>query len=194
MVNVNPLYTVRELNHQLKDSGAETIIVMENFAKTVQDSLAGTSIKRVVLTQLGDLLSDGINLKGKALNFVMRKVQKMVPAYSLPKAIWIRDALKAGAKVKVKPAEVKPEDLAFLQYTGGTTGVYKGATLSHRNVVANVLQNHAWLKPTMDSHKDTEQLVFVCALPLYHIFALIGDTGSGKLVTLGFGEFRIDKP
>ena len=179
VVNVNPLYTVRELNHQLKDSGAETIIVMENFAKTVQDSLAGTSVKRVVLTQLGDLLSDGINLKGKALNFVMRKVQKMVPAYSLPKAIWIRDALKAGAKVKVKPAEVKPEDLAFLQYTGGTTGVAKGAMLTHANVLANCQQAFAWVGNQMTGEVET----IVTPLPLYHIYSLTVNC----LIFLGLG-------
>ncbi|HEX5311377.1 AMP-binding protein [Aquabacterium sp.] len=179
VVNVNPLYTVRELNHQLKDSGAETIIVMENFAKTVQDSLAGTQIKRVVLTQLGDLLSDGINLKGKALNFMVRKVQKMVPAYNLPKAIWIRDALKAGAKVKVKPAEVKPEDLAFLQYTGGTTGVAKGAMLTHSNVLANCQQAFAWIGTQMTGDVET----IVTPLPLYHIYSLTVNC----LIFLGLG-------
>ena len=168
VVNVNPLYTVRELNHQLKDSGAETIIVMENFAKTVQDSLAGTKIKRIVLTQLGDLLSDGINLKGKLLNFAVRKVQKMVPAYKLPTAIWIRDALKAGAKVKVKPADVKREDLAFLQYTGGTTGVAKGAMLTHANVLSNCQQAFAWVGTQMTGEAET----IVTPLPLYHIYSL----------------------
>jgi len=169
VVNVNPLYTARELSHQLKDSGAETIIVMENFASTLQEARAGTQIKRVVLTQIGDLLSDGIvNLKGRALNFVLRKVQKMVPAYSLPGAIWIRDALKAGAKTKVKPVEVKPEDLAFLQYTGGTTGVAKGAMLTHRNVLANCQQALAFAEGQLTG--DTETVV--TPLPLYHIFSL----------------------
>ncbi len=169
VVNVNPLYTARELNHQLKDSGAETIIVMETFAKTLQDALPGTKVKRIVLTQIGDLLSDGfINAKGRLLNFVLRKVQKMVPEYSLPGAVWMRDVVKAGAKVKVKPAEVKPEDLAFLQYTGGTTGVAKGAMLTHRNVLANCQQALAFAEGQLTG--DTETVV--TPLPLYHIFSL----------------------
>ena len=179
VVNVNPLYTVRELNHQLKDSGAETIIVMENFAKTVQDSMAGTKVKRVVLTQLGDLLSDGINLKGKLLNFAVRNVQKMVPAYKLPGAVWIRDALKAGAKVKVKPADVQPQDLAFLQYTGGTTGVAKGAMLTHANVLANCQQAFAWVGNQMTGEVET----IVTPLPLYHIYSLTVNC----LIFLGLG-------
>ncbi|HET8870887.1 MAG TPA: AMP-binding protein, partial [Aquabacterium sp.] len=179
VVNVNPLYTVRELNHQLKDSGAETIIVMENFAKTVQDALAGTKIKRIVLTQLGDLLSDGINLKGKMLNFAVRKVQKMVPDYKLPGAVWIRDALKAGAKVKVKPADVQREDLAFLQYTGGTTGVAKGAMLTHANVLSNCQQAFAWIGTQMTGEVET----IVTPLPLYHIYSLTVNC----LIFLGLG-------
>ncbi|RZI85015.1 MAG: long-chain fatty acid--CoA ligase [Rubrivivax sp.] len=169
VVNVNPLYTARELNHQLKDSGAETIVVMENFASTLQEAKAGTQIKRVVLTQIGDLLSDGaLNLKGRALNFVLRKVQKMVPAYSLPGAVWIRDALKAGAKVKVKRPTVKHDDLAFLQYTGGTTGVAKGAMLTHRNVLANCQQALAFAEGQLTGETET----VVTPLPLYHIFSL----------------------
>ncbi|HEX5312338.1 AMP-binding protein [Aquabacterium sp.] len=169
VVNVNPLYTPRELNHQLKDSGAETIIVMETFAKTLQEALPGTKVKRIVLTQIGDLLSDGfLNLKGRALNFVLRNVQKMVPEYSLPGAVWIRDVLKAGAKTKVKPVEVKQEDLAFLQYTGGTTGVAKGAMLTHRNVLANCQQALAFAEGQLTG--DTETVV--TPLPLYHIFSL----------------------
>ncbi|MDE2076902.1 MAG: AMP-binding protein [Burkholderiales bacterium] len=179
VVNVNPLYTVRELNHQLKDSGAETIIVMENFAKTVQDSLAGTKIKRIVLTQLGDLLSDGINLKGKMLNFAVRNVQKMVPDYKLPGATWIRDALKAGAKVKVKPADVQRDDLAFLQYTGGTTGVAKGAMLTHANVLSNCQQAFAWIGTQMTGDVET----IVTPLPLYHIYSLTVNC----LIFLGLG-------
>ncbi|NBD20060.1 AMP-binding protein [Aquabacterium fontiphilum] len=169
VVNVNPLYTARELNHQLKDSGAETIIVMENFAKTLQEALPGTNVKRIVLTQIGDLLSDSvINAKGRLLNFVIRKVQKMVPEYKLPGAIWIRDALKAGSKVKVKDAEVHPDDLAFLQYTGGTTGVSKGAMLTHRNVLTNCQQALAFAEGQLTG--DTETVV--TPLPLYHIFSL----------------------
>ena len=169
VVNVNPLYTARELNHQLKDSGAETIIVMETFAKTLQEALPGTKVKRIVLTQIGDLLSDGfLNLKGRALNFALRKVQKMVPEYSLPGALWIRDVLKAGAKVKFKPAAIKPDDLAFLQYTGGTTGVAKGAMLTHRNVLTNCQQALAFAEGQLTD--DTETVV--TPLPLYHIFSL----------------------
>ena len=169
VVNVNPLYTARELNHQLKDSGAETIIVMETFAKTLQDALPGTAVKRIVLTQIGDLLSDGfLNLKGRALNFVLRKVQKMVPAYSLPGAVWIRDALKAGARVKLQPVAVRNTDLAFLQYTGGTTGVAKGAMLTHRNVLANCQQALAFAEGQLTDETET----VVTPLPLYHIFSL----------------------
>ena len=169
VVNVNPLYTARELNHQLKDSGAETIIVMETFAKTLEDAMPGTQVKRVVLTQIGDLLSDGIvNLKGRALNFVLRYVQKMVPAYQLPGAVWMRDTLKAGAKVAVKPVEVDQSDLAFLQYTGGTTGVAKGAMLTHRNVLANCQQALAFAEGQLTGETET----VVTPLPLYHIFSL----------------------
>ena len=169
VVNVNPLYTARELNHQLKDSGAETIIVMENFACTLQEAMAGTQLKRIVLTQIGDLLSDGLlNLKGRALNFAIRKVQKMVPPYKLPGAIWIRDALKSGARFQVRRPDVQPEDLAFLQYTGGTTGVAKGAMLTHRNVLANCQQALAFAEGQLTG--DTETVV--TPLPLYHIFSL----------------------
>ena len=169
VVNVNPLYTARELAHQLKDSGAETIVVMENFAKTLQEALPGTAVKRIVLTQLGDLLSDGINLKGRLLNFVLRKVQKMVPAYSLPGAVWLRGVLKEGARMTVKPVQVKRDDIAFLQYTGGTTGVAKGAILTHANVLANCLQAKAWAE---GQWSETEIETMVTPLPLYHIYSL----------------------
>ncbi len=170
VVNVNPLYTPRELHHQLQDSGAETIIVMENFAKTLQDALPGTKIKRIVLTQIGDLLSDGmLNLKGRALNFVLRKVQKMVPAYELPGARWIRDVLKEGAESPCNtPATVSRDDIAFLQYTGGTTGVAKGAMLTHRNVLANCQQALAFAEGQLSGETET----VVTPLPLYHIFSL----------------------
>ncbi|HEX5373530.1 MAG TPA: AMP-binding protein [Aquabacterium sp.] len=169
VVNVNPLYTARELQHTLKDSGAETIIVMETFAKTLQDAKEGTKIKNVVLTQIGDLLAEGwFNPKGWALNFVLRKVQKMVPAYSLPGAIWYRDALDAGAKVTLKPVKVEQQDLAFLQYTGGTTGVAKGAMLTHLNVLANCQQALAFAEGQLTG--DTETVVTL--IPMYHIFSL----------------------
>ncbi len=169
VVNVNPLYTPRELEHQLKDSGAEAIFILENFATTLEKVIAHTDVKHVVVASMGELLG---GLKGMIVNLVVRHVKKLVPAFSLPGSFTFKQVLSQAGSMTFQPREMKLDDIAFLQYTGGTTGVSKGATLSHRNVVANVLQNHAWLKPTMDSHKDTEQLVFVCALPLYHIFAL----------------------
>jgi long-chain acyl-CoA synthetase len=168
VVNVNPLYTPRELEHQLKDSGAEAIIVLENFARTVQQVLDRTAVKHVVVASMGDLLG----LKGIAVNLVVRRVKKMVPAYSLPGAVSFNNALAAGrGKRFVKPV-IGPDDVAFLQYTGGTTGVSKGATLLHRNVVANMLQNDAWLQPAINKPPHADQFLIVCALPLYHIFAL----------------------
>jgi long-chain acyl-CoA synthetase len=169
VVNVNPLYTPRELEHQLKDSGAEAIFILENFATTLEKVIAHTDVKHVVVASMGELLG---GLKGMIVNLVVRHVKKLVPAFSLPGSFTFKQVLSQSGSMSFQPREMKLDDIAFLQYTGGTTGVSKGATLSHRNVVANVLQNHAWLKPTMDSHKETEQLVFVCALPLYHIFAL----------------------
>ena len=165
VVNVNPLYTPRELQHQLNDSGAEAIVVLENFATTVEQVLSHTPVKHVVVASMGDLLG---GLKGMLVNFVVRNVKKMVPAYSLPGATTFKQALAEGGRQALKPAEVGPDDIAFLQYTGGTTGVSKGAVLLHRNVIANVLQNEAWLQ--MKSAGD--QLVFVTALPLYHIYSL----------------------
>ena len=169
VVNVNPLYTARELNHTLNDSGAEVIIVMETFAKTLEEAKKGTKLKHVVLTQIGDLLAEGwFNPKGWALNFVLRNVQKMVPAYSLPGATWYRDALKTGAQVQVKPVKVVPDDLAFLQYTGGTTGVAKGAMLTHRNILANCQQALAFAEGQLTGETET----VVTLIPMYHIFSL----------------------
>ncbi|CAH2786266.1 MAG: Long-chain-fatty-acid--CoA ligase (EC [uncultured Paraburkholderia sp.] len=144
VVNVNPLYTVRELAHQLKDSGAQTIVVFENFAKTVQDALPGTKVQNVIVTGLGDLLGDGLNVKGRLLNFMLRHVKKMVPAYDLPQAVPLLKALAVGYTQPVKPVRLTHHDIAFLQYTGGTTGVAKGAMLTHPNIIANLLQAKAW--------------------------------------------------
>lgn len=168
VVNVNPLYTPRELEHQLTDSGAEAIFILENFATTLEQVLPRTKVKHIVIASMGDLLG---GLKGTIVNFVVRNVKKMVPAFSLPTAIRFNQMLSAAAGKRFQPASLQPDDVAFLQYTGGTTGVSKGATLLHRNVVANILQNDAWLRPSMSGHED-EAKVIVCALPLYHIFAL----------------------
>jgi long-chain acyl-CoA synthetase len=167
-VNVNPLYTPRELEHQLKDSGAEAIIVLENFATTVQQVMAKTQLKHVIVGSMGDLLG----LKGVLVNLVVRRVKKMVPAYSIPGAVSFNDAIAAGRTMTFQKPRLMPDDVAFLQYTGGTTGVSKGATLLHRNVLANVLQNDAWLQPALKKPPHVDQLFIVCALPLYHIFAL----------------------
>ncbi|MCK1357779.1 long-chain fatty acid--CoA ligase [Bradyrhizobium sp. 199] len=168
VVNVNPLYTPRELEHQLRDSGAEAIIVLENFAHTVEQVIAKTAVKHVIVASMGDLLG----FKGVIVNLVVRRVKKMVPAWSLPGAVSFNDALSAGRGMTFNKPKLSPGDVAFLQYTGGTTGVSKGATLLHRNIVANVLQNDAWLQPAMATPPHVDQLMIVCALPLYHIFAL----------------------
>jgi long-chain acyl-CoA synthetase len=173
VVNVNPLYTPRELEHQLKDSGAEAIVILENFAATLQQVVAKTAVKRVVVASLGDMLGFP---KGAIVNFAVRKLKKMVPEYSLPGHVKFTDALDAGARQRLEPVNVGPQDVAFLQYTGGTTGVSKGATLTHRNLVANVLQMEAWIVPALqDTSRGPvpEQFVYICALPLYHVFALV---------------------
>jgi long-chain acyl-CoA synthetase len=172
VVNVNPLYTPRELEHQLKDSGAEAIVILENFAATLQQVVARTAVKHVVVASIGDLLGFP---KGAIVNFAVRRIKKMVPSYSLPGHVRFNDALDAGARRKLEPVKVGPQDVAFLQYTGGTTGVSKGAVLTHRNLVANVLQLEAWVQPALtDTSRGPvpEQLVYICALPLYHVFAL----------------------
>ncbi len=167
VVNVNPLYTPRELEHQLKDSGAEAIVILENFAATLQQVLPQTPVKHIVVASMGDMLG---RLKGGIVNFVVRKVKKMVPAWTLPNAVAFNDALDQGRNLSLAPVQIQPDDIAFLQYTGGTTGVAKGAMLLHRNVIANVMQTEAWLQPGI---RDKSQvLTIVCALPLYHIFAL----------------------
>ena len=168
VVNVNPLYTPRELEHQLNDSGSEAIIVLENFAHTLEQVLSRTAVKHIIVASMGEMLG---GLKGAIVNFVVRNIKKMVPAYSLPNAMRFKQALSLGGRMKLTPVELNITDPAFLQYTGGTTGVSKGATLSHRNVIANVLQSEAWSGAALDQNSQ-EQLIIVCALPLYHIFAL----------------------
>jgi long-chain acyl-CoA synthetase len=168
VVNVNPLYTPRELEHQLKDSGAEAIIVLENFAHTVEQVIGKTQVKHVIMASMGDLLG----FKGVIVNLVLRRVKKMVPAYSIPGAVPFNEALSIGRAATFNKPKLSPGDVAFLQYTGGTTGVSKGATLLHRNIVANVLQNDAWLQPALAQPPHIDQLMIVCALPLYHVFAL----------------------
>lgn len=173
VVNVNPLYTPRELEHQLKDSGAEAIIVLENFAKTLSEVIDRTQVKHVVLTGLGDMLGWW---RGPLINFAVRHVKKMVPEFRLPltggrSVSRFNQALAQGAAMSLKSVQVGPDDPAFLQYTGGTTGLSKGATLLHRNIVANILQSEAWFAPMLNKLGD-KPLTIVCALPLYHIFAL----------------------
>ena len=168
VVNVNPLYTPRELEHQLKDSGAKAIVIIENFAHTLEQCIVKTPIEHVVLCSMGDQLG---RLKGALVNYVVRKVKKLVPAFNLPKAVRFNDAVAQGAHGSLKKPTLKPDDLAVLQYTGGTTGVSKGAMLLHRNIIANLLQSEAWNLPAMASLPAGEQVTYVCALPLYHIFA-----------------------
>ncbi|KRB26121.1 MULTISPECIES: long-chain-fatty-acid--CoA ligase [Mesorhizobium] len=169
VVNVNPLYTPRELEHQLKDSGAQAIVILENFAGTLQAVVSRTLVKHVVVASMGDMLG---GLKGTIVNLVVRRVKKMVPAWSLPGHVKFNAALKAGRGMNFKPATVAANDVAFLQYTGGTTGISKGATLLHSNVLANVAQNSLWVEDAYTIKPKPAHLNFVCALPLYHIFAL----------------------
>ncbi len=168
VVNVNPLYTARELEHQLKDSGAKAIVIIENFAATLEKCVASTPVQHVLLASMGDRL--GL-LKGTVVNHVVRKVKKLVPAFGLPQAVRFNEALARGRKLPVVRPPLGPQDIAVLQYTGGTTGVSKGAVLLHRNVIANVLQSEAWNDPVMKRVPAQEQPTSVCALPLYHIFA-----------------------
>ena len=168
VVNVNPLYTPRELEHQLKDSGSKAIVIIENFARTLDQCLAATPIKHIVLCAMGDMLG---GVKGALVNYVVRKVKKLVPAFNLPGAVRFKDALAQGARGTLKQPQIKPDDVAVLQYTGGTTGVSKGAVLLHRNIVANLLQSDAWNAPVMKRIPEGQQPTGVCALPLYHIFA-----------------------
>ena len=184
VVNVNPMYTVRELKHQMEDSGAVAILVLDNFGDTVQKSLAGTSIRHVLTTGLGDLLG----AKGAIVNFVLRHVKKMVPDYNIQGAVRFREALKLGRRHTLPGVQIDPTDIAFLQYTGGTTGVAKGAMLTHRNMVANMQQASAWIGQVVRPGEET----IVTALPLYHIFAL---TANGLVfMKLGGKNLLITNP
>ncbi|MGA8008653.1 MAG: AMP-binding protein, partial [Thiomonas sp.] len=168
VVNVNPLYTPRELEHQLKDSGALAIVILENFAYTLQQVIAHTAVRHVVVANMGETL--GFPL-GPIVNYVVRHKKRLVPRWSLPGHVLWKDALKAGADLPFSPSQVSSEDVALLQYTGGTTGVAKGATLTHRNIVANIVQSAAWYAPALGRLPEGTQLNTICALPLYHIFA-----------------------
>ena len=165
VVNVNPLYTARELEHQLKDAGVEAIVILENFAHTLQSVIGKLSLRHVVVTSLGELLGFP---KGAIVDFVVRRIRKMVPAWSLPGSVRFSDALQRGARHAWKPVDVGHEDIAFLQYTGGTTGMAKGAVLTHRNIIANMQQAHAWIRPVVREGQE----IIITALPLYHIFSL----------------------
>ena len=168
VVNVNPLYTPRELEHQLKDSGAEAIVILENFATTLQAVVANTKVKHVVVASMGEMLG----VKGILVNFVVRKIKKLVPAWSLPGHVKFMSVIHQGVAKKAKPVEVAASDIAFLQYTGGTTGISKGAMLLHSNVLANVAQLALWVEDAYAIRPKPDHLTFICALPLYHIFAL----------------------
>jgi long-chain acyl-CoA synthetase len=186
VVNVNPLYTPRELEHQLKDAGAKAIVIIENFATTLDKCIAATAVQHVVVCAMGDQL--GL-LKGAVVNYMVRHVKKLVPTYHLPGAVPFNTALAKGAKAFFKKPKITADDVAVLQYTGGTTGVSKGAVLLHRNLIANVLQSEAWNAPVMGQIPAHEQPTAVCALPLYHIFAftvgmMLSMRMGGKLILI----------
>ena len=164
VVNCNPLYTPRELEHQLKDSGATAIVIVENFAHTLEQVLAHTAVKHIIVTPMGEMLG----LKGVLVNFVVRHVKKLVPAWKIPAASGFNSALAIGRSHGWKPVALTQDDIAFLQYTGGTTGVSKGAMLTHANIAANVTQAYNWIKPVV---REGQEFI-ITALPLYHIFAL----------------------
>ncbi len=185
VVNVNPLYTARELEHQLKDSGTEVIVIVENFAHTLQEVVARTQVRQVVVTSIGELLG----FKGIAVDLVLRHVKKMIPAWSLPGSIRLHDALASGRRRTLDRVPLGHNDIAFLQYTGGTTGVAKGAMLLHRNIVANLLQARAWVKPFLDP--DAREVI-ITPLPLYHIFSLTANCLT--FMTLGAENVLITNP
>ena len=185
VVNVNPMYTPRELKHQLADSGALAIVVVDNFGKTVQDALAGTPVRQVITTALGDMLGFP---KGPIVNFVLRYVKKMVPEYDIPGAIRFNNALSLGQRHSLPEVQIDSGDIAFLQYTGGTTGVSKGAMLTHRNLVANMQQAAAWVSGQVTEGNET----IITALPLYHIFSL---TANGLVfMKIGALNYLITNP
>ncbi|TNM66254.1 long-chain-fatty-acid--CoA ligase [Aliirhizobium smilacinae] len=188
VVNVNPLYTPRELEYQLKDSGAKALFLLENFAGTAQQVLPATAVKHVVVATMGDMLG----LKGHIVNLVVRKVKKLVPAWSLPGHSSFKAVLTKGAKTAARPVDVGPHDVAFLQYTGGTTGISKGAILTHANLLANKEQMGTWLETAFLNKPRPEQLQFLCALPLYHIFALTVNSLMG--VATGSHNLLIANP
>jgi long-chain acyl-CoA synthetase len=185
VVNVNPLYTPRELEHQLKDSGAEVIVIVENFAHTLQEVIGATQVRHTVVTSIGEFL----RFKGIIVDFALRRIKKMIPAWSLPGSIRLSDALAEGRRRSLQRVPVGHDDIAFLQYTGGTTGVAKGAMLLHRNIVANLLQARAWVKPFLDPN---QREVVITPLPLYHIFSLTANCLT--YMTLGAENVLIPNP
>jgi long-chain acyl-CoA synthetase len=189
VVNVNPLYTPRELEHQLKDSGAKLIVIVENFAATLQQVMGKVPTKKVVLTALGDMLGFPKRL---IVNYVVRKVRKLVPPFELPGAVRFNEALAQGRRKTFRPASITPDDIAVLQYTGGTTGVSKGAVLLHRNLVANLLQSEAWYQPALKTLPADQQIVTICALPIYHIFGF--NTNMMLSMRMGGANILIPNP
>ena len=185
VVNVNPLYTARELEHQLVDSGAEVIVVLENFASTLAEVIAKTKVRHVIVTSMGELMG----VKGLVVNFVVRRMKKMVKPWSIPNAIHVSDALAEGRRRTLARVPLTHDDIAFLQYTGGTTGVAKGAMLLHRNIVANVLQARAWVRPALDANRRE---IIITPLPLYHIFSLTAN--CLVYMTLGAENVLIPNP
>jgi long-chain acyl-CoA synthetase len=186
VVNTNPLYTARELEHQLKDSGAKAIVIVENFVHVLQQVLPRTDLKKVLVTGIGDLL--GVP-RGFIVNFVLKHVRKQIPPWNMPGTSTFKSALGSGLGLKLEPVPLGPEDIAFLQYTGGTTGVAKAAVLTHRNMVANLLQALAWINPSLEVN---EARVVITALPLYHIFALT--TNCLVFLPLGARNVLITNP
>jgi long-chain acyl-CoA synthetase len=176
VVNTNPLYTPSEMQHQFKDSGATTILILANYAENLEKIIANTAIKTIIVTEIGDMLG---GLKGVITNFVVKYVKKMVPKYNIPTAVSFNQAMKEGAQKPFSKIQIAPDDIAFLQYTGGTTGVSKGAMLTHHNIISNLEQVHAWMSPMLDEKKE----IAITALPLYHIFALV----CNALVMFKFG-------